>query len=604
MAAVITSTTAMTPTAVITTTTGITSTSNKSFQSSSEPESDVSCGNARDRYKIVDRIGEGAQGRVYLAVDKHSGRFVCIKKQVITRCAVSENIFMKMIPDDEGLCKFIEYYFEPMVGVVIVRDKAVYKTNVARRIDNVTGSKAANESRVSPDIMRARIMKHSGTNYDLHAKEFPMLRRSLSDDNLIYDANYKISPRTARCYFERTANGYNKHLNGDQTIIRGYLSAMIDLEQVPTDDQALNSQKNEQNRDETVQKQRKQEYDKNIHANAAELKEFIETEPLMLKNAPIRWEMLCIVTEYVKGPTLLNHIAESPFASEIIVARVFRMILKAVVRLHDANIVHRDLKCENIILSRSYENLRDFDRICEEFQANSATINANSKVMNAIDASIRADDNIINTDRANAKRARRIFKNVMIKHNLVAYRPKIIDFGFATSVSRVESRVSSRGMSPLYQTSIKINSNAGREPGKQETKGAKATESQLIRKCGSVHYMSPELIMNVAYDGKLNDVWALGVILFMMVFREMPFDGETRDKVIRRIIWGEYNKQLDVSWCILTGGGRKHATFGAKASPSLMKLIASMLCRADRRISARDALNSEWFIRLGMRIDQ
>ena len=50
---------------------------------------------------------------------------------------------------------------------------------------------------------------------------------------------------------------------------------------------------------------------------------------------------------------------------------------------------------------------------------------------------------------------------------------------------------------------------------------------------GTLRYMAPETL-NKTYNkiGPSIDVWALGVILFVMLFGHMPFDGETPSEIL------------------------------------------------------------------------
>ena len=43
--------------------------------------------------------------------------------------------------------------------------------------------------------------------------------------------------------------------------------------------------------------------------------------------------------------------------------------------------------------------------------------------------------------------------------------------------------------------------------------------------CGTPSYMSPELCSKTEYDGKKNDIWSLGILLFVMLTGVFPFKG-------------------------------------------------------------------------------
>jgi MAP/microtubule affinity-regulating kinase len=43
--------------------------------------------------------------------------------------------------------------------------------------------------------------------------------------------------------------------------------------------------------------------------------------------------------------------------------------------------------------------------------------------------------------------------------------------------------------------------------------------------CGTPSYMSPEIVRKNEYDGKPVDVWALGVLLFVLLTGTFPFRG-------------------------------------------------------------------------------
>jgi len=65
--------------------------------------------------------------------------------------------------------------------------------------------------------------------------------------------------------------------------------------------------------------------------------------------------------------------------------------------------------------------------------------------------------------------------------------------------------------------------------------------------CGSPSYASPELVQRREYTGPEVDCWSLGVLLFVLVVGELPFDGTTFLELYRRIISASYVIPPDVS---------------------------------------------------------
>ena len=60
---------------------------------------------------------------------------------------------------------------------------------------------------------------------------------------------------------------------------------------------------------------------------------------------------------------------------------------------------------------------------------------------------------------------------------------------------------------------------------------AGADAGPLTTKCGTTNYMGPELHSGQAYDGEKSDIFAMGVMLFMMLTSMEPFHEATpKDK--------------------------------------------------------------------------
>ncbi|XP_024149838.1 NUAK family SNF1-like kinase 1 [Oryzias melastigma] len=66
--------------------------------------------------------------------------------------------------------------------------------------------------------------------------------------------------------------------------------------------------------------------------------------------------------------------------------------------------------------------------------------------------------------------------------------------------------------------------------------------SLLQTYCGSPLYASPEIVKGLPYVGPEVDCWALGVLLYALVYSSMPFDGTSHAKLTEQISQGRYHR--------------------------------------------------------------
>ena len=62
----------------------------------------------------------------------------------------------------------------------------------------------------------------------------------------------------------------------------------------------------------------------------------------------------------------------------------------------------------------------------------------------------------------------------------------------------------------------------------------------LIHYCGTPHYMDPDLARKVPYNGFAADVWACGIILYIILAGSLPLFAEYEADLFRKIQSGKF----------------------------------------------------------------
>ena len=62
----------------------------------------------------------------------------------------------------------------------------------------------------------------------------------------------------------------------------------------------------------------------------------------------------------------------------------------------------------------------------------------------------------------------------------------------------------------------------------------------LTTACGSPCYAAPEMVAGKSYDGKLADMWSIGVIIYAMVCGFLPFEDPKTNQLYDKILNAEF----------------------------------------------------------------
>ncbi|XP_075166516.1 SNF related kinase isoform X2 [Haematobia irritans] len=95
--------------------------------------------------------------------------------------------------------------------------------------------------------------------------------------------------------------------------------------------------------------------------------------------------------------------------------------------------------------------------------------------------------------------------------------------------------------------------------------------------CGSLAYSAPEILLGDSYDAPAVDIWSLGVILYMLVCGQPPFEKANDSETLTMIMDCKYSVPPQIS-------------------PTCRKLIASMLVRDPKKRATLEEISADAWV--------
>merc|ERR1711933_706270 len=115
-------------------------------------------------------------------------------------------------------------------------------------------------------------------------------------------------------------------------------------------------------------------------------------------------------------------------------------------------------------------------------------------------------------------------------------------------------------------------------------KFAKGKECLSAKYVGKSNYKSPEVLGRAIFDAKKNDVWCLGVSLFMMAFGNAPFEKAKASNNSFVYIMSGKMKQLLEAWRLQY-----------LCDDELLHLLDQMMSYEADRVSITQMMQHSWF---------
>jgi len=102
--------------------------------------------------------------------------------------------------------------------------------------------------------------------------------------------------------------------------------------------------------------------------------------------------------------------------------------------------------------------------------------------------------------------------------------------------------------------------------------------SLLSTYCGSMQYVPPEIICQEPYNGKMADIWSLGIVFYSLLVGRFPWPDENLSLLMNHIKEGNLTFPYFVNQCCI---------------PTITKMLSKM---ADHRPNASEILDEQWLV--------
>lgn len=261
-----------------------------------------------------------------------------------------------------------------------------------------------------------------------------------------------------------------------------------------------------------------------------------------------------MVMEHVDGGPVMDDKEEQEPLSEEKARDIFRQLIKGLEYLHYHGIVHRDIKPSNLLLTRTgLLKISDFgiSAICEPADG----LASSGEALGTGDAANAEDKQIQNSSKQTGTSSNAVRLNCEAQQHtyqqdqLEAHTPDSAESVGPPLPTLSLSVNSNFCISPPYITPRTLDAAKDLDPGSEEYKRIYGTlypptpsgidavkhDDTLSAQIGTFAFFPPERCSGTRYKGKLADIWAAGVTLYMFLEGRLPFRGSAREELSHNI---------------------------------------------------------------------
>ena len=254
-----------------------------------------------------------------------------------------------------------------------------------------------------------------------------------------------------------------------------------------------------------------------------------------------------LINEFCSEGDLSEKLIAAKYFDECIVKVLMFQILSAVLYLHSKNVIHGDLKLENLMIDSifPYGAARNANRRLSFISSMKEDVESIKRSSSELDNSnsflAQCEDTNNNDYNSNNNNGKHSMPMKMKFNQMKNFNLKLIDFGC------------SKIFTPYKR--------------------------QFEDTIGTLVYCSPEVLRN-HYDEKC-DVWSCGVIMYILLSGELPFYGQTESQITSNILTGQYSFDSPI--------------FNAVSANAKDLIAKCLMYNKSKRINIKDALKHPFF---------